>query len=725
MTIHEIAGKFSNAKVHGNEYIANCPICGKPKLHISPAKKYNGTMLHCFVCDTEEHGNKKQADILEAVGLSVKDVFADAGGFAEYKKNTGILDWDSEIEREATGTRSQSSAKAKKSEEEKTEKQIVEQWDEKERYYTYTDETGMPKYSKKITAHNIRYSDGTEEREKTAYNSRINLDGTETAGLNGEKMPVFHLYELTKAKQENKAQLAFVVEGEKDVLTMEKLGYVATTLPNGGTARTWEDSYTAAFTGVQSVIVLTDNDTVGKGYGQFCACNLERIVQAVYVVPCEEILEGLQEKGDITDIFEKVGETKCADFLRDVIHSADKWRFVAFHLPPTANRFTPRAERWLWCPYIPLSQFTLLVANTSTGKGTFYTRIAAELSRGRQLPTDAETPTELQGQPQRTLILSAEETGDYLSGQLFAAGADMDNIRIVDTEGKDKDGNTSPEWRCDYYNFTKKIGNFENAIREFRPQLVIVDPLETFLGDDVNMIALNDVTPVMRDVVGIAMRYTCAMLFICHTNRRTQIENALDIITGSNGFANCSRSVLALYKIGGNKRVMVQLKVNHAEIGRSLYFCIRSYCPMCGKLIEKRYGRCPCCNEQSVGVADLGELCDITAEDVVNAQKERKSIAQYKQDKIAQDEEEERVIDEIRELAPKDGKEIFVPYEQVDTDKATIKRIFLKLRAAGYNVKFEESPRKVDDGNGGKKSARGFKVAHVGDGFGNADEIEE
>ncbi|MDE5583807.1 MAG: hypothetical protein K2J08_08885, partial [Ruminococcus sp.] len=47
-------------------------------------------------------------------------------------------------------------------------------------------------------------------------------------GLNGLKMPLYHVYNLA-----DNTKPVFIVEGEKDVETMEKLGYIATTSPNG------------------------------------------------------------------------------------------------------------------------------------------------------------------------------------------------------------------------------------------------------------------------------------------------------------------------------------------------------------------------------------------------------------------------------------------------------------------------------------------------------------
>jgi DNA primase len=58
------------------------------------------------------------------------------------------------------------------------------------------------------------------------------------------------------------APIVFVVEGEKDVETMRSHGFVATTNACGADAP-WLDSYTAAFTGCE-VILIPDNDLPGR-----------------------------------------------------------------------------------------------------------------------------------------------------------------------------------------------------------------------------------------------------------------------------------------------------------------------------------------------------------------------------------------------------------------------------------------------------------------------------
>lgn len=78
-------------------------------------------------------------------------------------------------------------------------------------------------------------------------------------GLNGLQMPLYHACNLTDS-----AKPVFIVEDEKDVETLEKLGYIATTSPKGAGSK-WKDDYTRYFKNFD-VIILADNDEVGLKY---------------------------------------------------------------------------------------------------------------------------------------------------------------------------------------------------------------------------------------------------------------------------------------------------------------------------------------------------------------------------------------------------------------------------------------------------------------------------
>lgn len=140
-------------------------------------------------------------------------------------------------------------------------------------------------------------------------------------GLNGLKMPLYHVYNLT-----DNTKPVFIVEGEKDVETIEKLGYIATTSPNGAGSH-WRKDYIEYFRGFD-VIILADNDDVGLKYATEIAENIIQIARSVKLVPSQALYVPLKPKGDISDIVECIGSTKATQLIESVLNS-DEYIFTS------------------------------------------------------------------------------------------------------------------------------------------------------------------------------------------------------------------------------------------------------------------------------------------------------------------------------------------------------------------------------------------------------------
>ncbi|TWT40108.1 toprim domain-containing protein [Botrimarina hoheduenensis] len=87
---------------------------------------------------------------------------------------------------------------------------------------------------------------------------------------------------------------AFVVEGEKDVESLVKLGLVATC--NAGGAGKWKPEHAKYLRG-RRVVVLPDNDEAGRNHRDCVVHSLRGVAESVRVVE----LPGLPEKGDVSD----------------------------------------------------------------------------------------------------------------------------------------------------------------------------------------------------------------------------------------------------------------------------------------------------------------------------------------------------------------------------------------------------------------------------------------
>jgi hypothetical protein len=91
--------------------------------------------------------------------------------------------------------------------------------------------------------------------------------------------------------------VAFIVEGEKDVLTLLNVDLVATT--NAGGAGRWREEYTRQLreAGVRSLIILPDHDGPGRDHAVAAARSCHAASLMVRVVE----LAGLAPKGDVSD----------------------------------------------------------------------------------------------------------------------------------------------------------------------------------------------------------------------------------------------------------------------------------------------------------------------------------------------------------------------------------------------------------------------------------------
>lgn len=121
-------------------------------------------------------------------------------------------------------------------------------------------------------------------------------------------------YRLPKLLSEPKSPVA-VVEGEKDVDNLARVGVLATC--NAGGAGKWTAEH-AEFLRGRHVIVLPDNDEPGLRHAQQVAMSLHGIAATVRIIE----LPGLPEKGDVSDWL-AAGGTK--DELQRLAQAAPEW----------------------------------------------------------------------------------------------------------------------------------------------------------------------------------------------------------------------------------------------------------------------------------------------------------------------------------------------------------------------------------------------------------------
>lgn len=120
------------------------------------------------------------------------------------------------------------------------------------------------------------------------------VDGKKIWDIKGVRRVLFHLPEVIKQES------IWLVEGEKDVLTLESLGFAATT---AGGANDWRDEFLSFFAG-KEVIVCWDTDAAQIGRERALA--VSKVAETTFLVDLEK-QANLKGKQDITDFINGLG----------------------------------------------------------------------------------------------------------------------------------------------------------------------------------------------------------------------------------------------------------------------------------------------------------------------------------------------------------------------------------------------------------------------------------
>ena len=164
-------------------------------------------------------------------------------------------------------------------------------------------------------------------------------------------------------------------------------------------------------------------------------------------------------------------------------------------------------------------------------------------------------------EPFNVIFQTAEDgLGDTVKPRLVFAEADMERVLVID----DTD-----------HPLTLADKRIENAIRENNARLVIVDPLQAFLGANVDMNRANEVRPIFRRLADTAQNTNCAIVMIGHLNKASGSQSTYRGL-GSIDITAVMRSLLFIGKVKTDPttRVIVHEKSSLAPPGQSLAFSL-------------------------------------------------------------------------------------------------------------------------------------------------------
>ena len=210
---------------------------------------------------------------------------------------------------------------------------------------------------------------------------------------------------------------------------------------------------------------------------------------------------------------------------------------------------------WLWKPYLPFGKLSVLQGNPGEGKTYFAMHLTAACTNGKLLPNMERM------EPFNVIYQTAEDgLGDTVKPRLIEAGADLDRVLVIDDSE---------------VQLTLSDERIERAIIENNARLVIIDPIQAYLGADVDMNRANEVRPIFMRLGQVAQRTGCAILLIGHLNKAAGMQS-LQRGLGSIDIAAAVRSVMFIGKLKHDPtmRILTHEKSSLAPPGVSLAFSL-------------------------------------------------------------------------------------------------------------------------------------------------------
>lgn len=296
---------------------------------------------------------------------------------------------------------------------------------------------------------------------------------------------------------------------------------------------------------MESVYICTDSDKAGnEAVNRLLACIPEHMA-VIRLVPCDKDWnEVLKHRDDLTH----------SKYISKTIVLREKAERKAVPVIRMSEVQQTEVE-WLWYPYIPFGKLTIIQGNPGEGKTFFAMQLAAACTNRKYLPQ--MEPFE----PFNMIFQTAEDgLGDTVKPRLLSAEADLERVLVID----DAD---NP--------LTLVDERIEKAIRENSARLVIIDPLQAFLGANVDMNRANEVRPIFRRLAEVAQDTNCAIVMIGHLNKASGTQSTYRGL-GSIDITAVVRSLLFIGKVKADPttRVIVHEKSSLAPPGQSLAFSL-------------------------------------------------------------------------------------------------------------------------------------------------------
>ncbi|MEQ2383915.1 AAA family ATPase, partial [Lachnospiraceae bacterium CLA-AA-H58] len=286
----------------------------------------------------------------------------------------------------------------------------------------------------------------------------------------------------------------------------------------GGVSGKALDRFLSERKDTRKVFLCLDSDTAGSEACTRLAQSIPGEIAVIRLVPARK---------DWNDVLRQQGDIPSRKFIAETITLRELPTAQPVPMLRMADVELTSVD-WLWFPYIPFGKLTIIQGNPGEGKTYFAMRLAAACTNRKPLP-GMETL-----EPFNIIYQTAEDgLGDTVKPRLMEAEADLERVLVID----DRD---TP--------LTLADERIARAIRENNARLVIIDPVQAFLGADVDMNRANEVRPIFRSLGDISQATGCAIVLIGHLNKAAGTQSTYRGL-GSIDITAAVRSLLFIGKL--------------------------------------------------------------------------------------------------------------------------------------------------------------------------------
>lgn len=222
---------------------------------------------------------------------------------------------------------------------------------------------------------------------------------------------------------------------------------------------------------VEQIILCLDNDKAGH---EACA-KLFDVIPSQYAV--NQLVPSRKDWNEV--LVNRSGDPGEKYYISDVELRGSGEKMIPVR---KMTEIKETVVEWLWYPFIPFGKVTLIQGDPGQGKTWLAMHLAAACTNRKELPN------ELPMDSFNVFYQTAEDgIGDTIKPRLMQCGADMERVRVI-VEDDAMLSLTDPR--------------LELAIRQNNVKLLIMDPIQAYLGPDVDMNRANEIRPLFRYLGG-------------------------------------------------------------------------------------------------------------------------------------------------------------------------------------------------------------------------------